>query len=102
MQLRVKVCPMGWSWAVALVVQAGHEHLLRNAGPTNEWVRDRAPKSTPLCASGTLKVLHIDNFAVVATSREEASGLVDEMEAIFSERGIKVACDAEAKREGTL
>jgi hypothetical protein len=38
----VRVCPMGWSWAVALV-QAGHEWILRGARPELRWARDKVP-----------------------------------------------------------
>ena len=39
---QVRVCPMGWNWAVALV-QGGHEHILRDIRPELPWVKDRIP-----------------------------------------------------------
>ena len=63
---RVRVCPMGWSWAVSLA-QKAHEWLLRGVGKPFPWVLDKVPYP-PLFTVGTVKVLCIDDFAVLGSS----------------------------------
>ena len=58
--------------------------------------------NAPLGADGAVKILYIDNFAVISTDRDEALRLVDEMETIFAEVGLRVERDAEAKGDGKL
>eukprot|EP00971_Amphidinium_carterae_P329560 6462107-Amphidinium_carterae.1 len=87
---RVRVCPMGWNWAVVLV-QKRQLQLLQS--PTHfsdddvddddecgHWLRDKVP-SPPLTQLGDFRqLLYIDNFAVLSLdeslSRERLDGMV--------------------------
>ncbi len=96
----MRVCPTGWSWAVALV-QSAHEWLLRDVRHSLECVQDKVPNS-PLPEVGAVKLLYIDNFAVIADSAETAAGVVDEMESVFASHDIEVARDLDAEGDGKL
>lgn len=62
-----RVVPMGWNWAVHFI-QRGHEFLPRDVAPEAEWLRDNAPPR-PLQGRDFAKLLYIDNFAALGTSR---------------------------------
>ena len=109
---RVKVCPMGWSWAVSLV-QAAHGWLLRGLAPSLEWVEDKRPnlplvppaadrENSELCQQDAVKILYIDNFAIIGQSKEVVEELVTAMEEIFAKAGIVAVRDPDAKGEGSL
>ncbi len=88
---QLRVCPVGWSWAVALV-QAGHECILRDIRPDLPWVKDRIP-TAPIAKVHGIKVLYIDNCAVLADTPEMADKVVTEMEEFFRQHSIKTARD---------
>ncbi|CAK0826393.1 unnamed protein product [Prorocentrum cordatum] len=84
---QVRVVPMGWSWAVALV-QAANGELLR-AGPqgARRWICNR--RCAPAVAGrepGAL--LYIDNFASLGTVKETVQLDGDSMERQLRGRGL--------------
>ncbi len=56
----------------------------------------------PLHETGRLRVLHVDNFAVIGSSRETCEELLVAMEDRFAEAGIAVAREEAAKADGIL
>ena len=69
LSFRVRVVPMGWSWAVHLI-QAAHLHIMsssleRRGLPVAEqnWVADKVP-TEPLRLGKVARILYIDNIAV--------------------------------------
>ncbi|CAK0817574.1 unnamed protein product, partial [Prorocentrum cordatum] len=84
---QVRVVPMGWSWAVALV-QAANEELLR-AGPqgARRWICNR--RCAPAVAGREpAALLYIDNFASRGTVKEAVQLDGDSMERQLRGRGL--------------
>jgi hypothetical protein len=61
---QVCLCPMGWSWAVALVQQA-HLNVLARAGVLGESREANDVCALPLLSEGPVHSLYIDNLNVM-------------------------------------
>ena len=84
---RVRVVPMGWSWAVVLVQAANLHQLRANAGGPRRWLMDRA-SAPEISGDNTASLLYIDNFAALGTSKETVRGDSLQMEATLRNLGL--------------
>ncbi|CAK0845448.1 unnamed protein product, partial [Prorocentrum cordatum] len=89
---RVRVVPMGWNWAVHFV-QSAHLNVLASISPNNQWLVDKQPGTCPSDSSAAAKVLCIDNFAAISTSREAALQVVNDMLGSFTSEGVRASLD---------
>ena len=84
MKFRLRVLPMGWSWAV-WVMQNILEHLVGTEGPRTSQLAMHRP-TPPISAEHSAQVLYIDNFAVVGESAEaaeqEVQGMLDKLQVV--------------------
>ncbi|CAK0849230.1 unnamed protein product [Prorocentrum cordatum] len=89
---RVRVVPMGWNWAVHFV-QSAHLNVLASVSPSNQWLVDKQPGACLSDSPAAAKVLYIDNFAAISTSRETALQVVNDMLDSFTSGGVKASLD---------
>ncbi|CAK0911511.1 unnamed protein product, partial [Prorocentrum cordatum] len=89
---RVRVVPMGWNWAVHFV-QSAHLNVLASVSPNNQWLVDKQPGTCLSDSSAAAKVLYIDNFAAISTSRETALQVVNDMLGSFTSEGVRASLD---------
>ncbi|CAK0800855.1 unnamed protein product, partial [Prorocentrum cordatum] len=89
---RVRVVPMGWNWAVHFV-QSAHLNVLASISPNNQWLVDKQPGTCLSDSSVAAKVLYIDNFAAISTSRETALQVVNDMLGSFTSEGVRASLD---------
>ncbi|CAK0844517.1 unnamed protein product [Prorocentrum cordatum] len=89
---RVRVVPMGWNWAVHFV-QSAHLNVLASISPNNQWLVDKQPGTCLSDSSAAAKVLYIDNFAAISTSRETALQVVNDMLGSFTSEGVRASLD---------
>ncbi|CAK0888496.1 unnamed protein product, partial [Prorocentrum cordatum] len=89
---RVRVVPMGWNWAVHFV-QSAHLNVLASVSPSNQWLVDKQPGARLSDSSAAAKVLYIDNFAAISTSRETALQVVNDMLDSFTSEGVEASLD---------
>ncbi|CAK0878486.1 unnamed protein product, partial [Prorocentrum cordatum] len=89
---RVRVVPMGWNWAVHFV-QSAHLNVLASVSPNSQWLVDKRPGTCLSDSSAAAKVLYIDNFAAISTSRETALQVVNDMLGSFTSEGVRASLD---------
>ncbi|CAK0809115.1 unnamed protein product [Prorocentrum cordatum] len=85
-QRRVRVVPMGWSWATCLI-QRVHLHHFGNLPVQLPWVVDKM-KSANFGIHKGGNALYIDNFACFATDAGLAQEQVDSMKAALAHVGV--------------
>ncbi|CAK0856952.1 unnamed protein product, partial [Prorocentrum cordatum] len=77
---------LGWSWAVYFVQQA-MRHIVGARVPADRLLAQCVPRAPAQPGSG-VSLTHIDNFAALATSQEEAGCRSEEMLAAVAAAGV--------------
>merc|ERR1712085_173566 len=84
---RLKVCPLGWSWALWWC-QGVHQQIARRAGVLDEQrVVDGRPKPG---LEQTAAIIYVDNFVSVSTSRSASIEMTKKVVAEMRRCGLIV------------
>ncbi|CAK0806514.1 unnamed protein product, partial [Prorocentrum cordatum] len=88
-RLRLRVVPMGWSWAVYFIQHAMME-ILRPCAPADRWLAQYVPRE-PVCPGSGASLIYIDNFAALDTSPTEANARLEQMLGAVAAAGVDAA-----------
>ncbi|CAK0874888.1 unnamed protein product [Prorocentrum cordatum] len=88
-RLRLRVVPMGWSWAVYFIQHAMME-ILRPCAPADRWLAQYVPRE-PVCPGSGTSLIYIDNFAALGTSPTEANARLEQMLGAVAAAGVDAA-----------
>ncbi|CAK0855849.1 unnamed protein product, partial [Prorocentrum cordatum] len=88
-RLRLRVVPMGWSWAVYFIQHAMME-ILRPCAPADRWLAQYVPRE-PVCPGSGASLIYIDNFAALGTSPTEANARLEQMLGAVAAAGVDAA-----------
>ena len=95
----VRVLPMDWSWSVFLM-QTAHVHMVDHLSRL-PWVVGKSPCAAfgPNSPASGVRLLYIDNFAVLGSDRASAVSARDDMIRVLSEKGIASEADPDDHQE---
>ncbi|CAK0899549.1 unnamed protein product, partial [Prorocentrum cordatum] len=85
-RLRLRVVPMGWSWAVYFIQHVMME-ILRPCAPADRWLAQYVPRE-PVCPGSGASLIYIDNFAALGTSAAEANARLEHMLGAVAAAGV--------------
>ena len=85
-RFQCRVVPMGWSWSVHLIQQS-LMGILQQELPHVNWIVDKRD-AVEVSPEKPAAMLYIDNYAALATCKEEATILTSRMRDSLARRGI--------------